>query len=396
MFFTNGGLFANLLPRFPQLKDALGMDNATYGLAVAAFPAGAILAGLASGLLIRRFGSARVAVGATLVTALGVLAAGLAPAPLAFAACLLCAGAADSICDVGMNAHGLRVQRRFGRSIINSFHAVWSIGAVTGGSMAAAALALDIPVGIHLAISGALFSAIALVSLRFALPGTDTERHSVALEPDAPEAAPDAASPPAVLSRGRLVLTVACLVGIAVAGSFVEDAGNSWAAIYLAGPLGAPATIAALGYIALTGAQFAGRLVGDRLVDRFGQRAVARAGAALAAVGMGLALALPSVPGTIAGFAAAGLGVATLVPAAMSEADALPGLRPGTGLTIVSWLMRLGFLASPPLVGLIADRADLRAGLLTVPAAGLAVVALAAVLAPRARARRTPGQGAAD
>ncbi|MDQ0620522.1 hypothetical protein [Arthrobacter globiformis] len=37
-----------------------------------------------------------------------------------------------------------------------------------------------------------------------------------------------------------------------------------------------------------------------------------------------------SIPGTILGFAAAGHGVATLVPAAMHTADELPGLRPGT------------------------------------------------------------------
>ena len=56
---------------------------------------------------------------------------------------------------------------------------------------------------------------------------------------------------------------------------------------------------------------FIGRLIGDRLVDRFGERAVVRAGGFIAAAGMGLALAFPSVVGTIAGFAAAGFGVAT-------------------------------------------------------------------------------------
>jgi hypothetical protein len=102
---------------------------------------------------------------------------------------------------------------------------------------------------------------------------------------------------------------------------------------------------------------------------------------------MGFAIAIPTVPGTIAGFAAAGLGVATLVPAAMQEADELPGLRRGTGLTVVSWLMRLGFLLSPPLVGLVADAAGLRVGLLIVPIAGVAVVFLSSVLQPAARAR---------
>ncbi len=100
---------------------------------------------------------------------------------------------------------------------------------------------------------------------------------------------------------------------------------------------------------------------------------------------MGAALAFPSVPSVIAGFAAAGFGVATLIPAAMHAADELPGLKHGTGLTVVTWLMRVGFVAAPPVVGAIADATSLRVGLLTVPAAGVAVIALAGVLAKRRR-----------
>jgi MFS family permease len=98
---------------------------------------------------------------------------------------------------------------------------------------------------------------------------------------------------------------------------------------------------------------------------------------------MALALIFPSVPGTIAGFAAVGFGIATLVPAAMHAADELPGLRPGAGLTIVSWLLRLGFLLSPPFVGFIADTESLRAGLIVAPAAALVAVLLAGVLEKR-------------
>ncbi|MEU4240529.1 MFS transporter [Actinoplanes sp. NPDC026619] len=368
LFFTNGALFANLIPRYPQIKADLGLSNAAYGLSVAAFPTGAIVAGLAAGVLIRRFGSATTAAAGTFLTAAGVLFAGLAPAAVVFAAALFLAGAMDAITDVAQNAHGLRVQRRYGRSILNSFHAIWSIGAVTGGAMAAAAVALDVPVGLHLAVSGALLVTVALVARQFCLPGPDE---------------PESAERPAAgwsLPGARILLIMGALVLIAIGGTVVEDAGNSWAALYLSGSLHTAAAVAAWGYIALVGAQFVGRLIGDRLVDRFGQRTVARAGGVIVAAGMGLALAFPSVPGTILGFAAAGFGVATLVPAAMHEADQLPGLRPGTGLTVLSWLMRLGFLLSPPVVGAIADATSLRAGLLVVPAAGVLVVILAGVL----------------
>ncbi|MFI6341404.1 MFS transporter [Streptomyces sp. NPDC050535] len=380
LFFTNGALFANLLPRYPQIKADLGIGNAAYGLAVAAFPAGAITAGLAAGMAIRWLGSARAAVAGTLLTGAGILAAGLADSVAMFAAALFVAGAMDSVTDVAQNAHGLRVQRRYGRSIINSFHAVWSIGAVVGGSMAAAAIALGLSRGQHLTISAVVFAIAACVALRFCLPGPDTEP---AAEPDA--GGREERRPERTATGRRTVYVLAALVLIATAGTLVEDAGSSWATLYLSNSLHASVTLAAFGYIALVGAQFIGRLVGDRLVDRFGQRAVARTGGLIAAVGMGLALAVPTVSGTILGFAAAGFGVATLVPAAMHEANELPGLKPGSGLAIVSWLMRLGFLLSPPVVGLVADATSLRVGLLVVPFAGLLALLLAGMLQTRRR-----------
>jgi MFS family permease len=138
--------------------------------------------------------------------------------------------------------------------------------------------------------------------------------------------------------------------------------------------------VAVFGYTALVWFMFVGRLLGDRLVDRFGERTVVRVGGLVTATGMGAALAFPSVGGTIAGFAAAGLGVATLIPAAMHAADLLPGLRPGTGLTVVTWLMRVGFFGAPLLSGYISEVAGLRVGLLIVPVAGVLASLLAGVL----------------
>ncbi|MCI9889749.1 MFS transporter [Micrococcales bacterium 31B] len=382
LFLTNGALYANILPRYPEIKTALGLDNTTYGLTVIAFPIGAILAGLAAAAVIRRLGSAKAAVFGTVFTSLGLLAAGFAPNVWVFAAFLLIGGGMDAITDVAQNAHGLRVQRRYGRSILNSFHAVWSIGAVLGGAMAAAAIALHLPIVIHLTISAILFGLASLTALRFCLPGRAEEQDEKAgADPDAARVARRFGISP------RIVFTLTALTLIAITGTIVEDAGFTWATLYLTS-LGSPAALAATGFIALVGAQFVGRLLGDGLVDRFGQRAVARTGGVIVAVGMGLALAFPTVPGTIVGFAAAGFGVATLVPAAMHEADELPGLRHGTGLTVVSWLMRLGFLLSPPVVGMIADATSIRIGLILIPIAGVAVLLLVGVL--RGRTAKQP------
>lgn len=370
-FLTNGALFANLLPRFPEIKTDLALSNTVYGITIAAFSAGAFIAGLTAGALIRRFTSAKVAVTGTVAIAVFVFAAGLAPSALLVGGALFLAGASDAVTDVAQNAHALRLQRYYGRSIINSAHAVWAAGAVLGGLMGAGAIALHIPRPVHLGVSAVIFTTVVLVAYRFMLPGADHDDH------------PAAAQTTSTGAGRKVYLVLIALALIAIAGATVEDAGSSWATLYLRDSVGAPGAIAAFGYVALVAFMFVGRLLGDRLVDRFGETTVARAGGALTAAGMGAALAFPSVPTTIAGFAVAGLGVATAIPAAMHAADQLPGLRPGTGLTIVTWLLRIGFLASPPVVGLIADSTSLRVGLLSVPAAGLVILLFAGVLNAR-------------
>jgi MFS family permease len=387
LFFTNGAIFANLLPRYPAIKAELGLTNVEFGAAVAASPLGALIAGLAAGVLIRRYRSARVAVAATVVASVGILLAGLAPGWLVLAMALFLAGAMDSITDVAQNSHALRVQRLYGRSIINSFHAVWSIGAVAGGIMGAAAAQIGLPLLLHLSISAVLFSAFAVVSLAWLLTGPEPEPGeggaAHAHEPADPEGGVARGASPRALGVVAKYGVLLALVIIASGGAIVEDAGSTWSAIYLSRDLGASAFVAGLGFISLQGMQFIGRMLGDRMVDRFGQRAIARLGGVLVLAGMGGALAFPGVVGTIVGFGVAGFGVATLIPAAMQAADELPGFRPGTGLTIVGWLLRLGFLLSPPIIGAIADASSLRFGLLFVPAAGLLVLVFSRVLATR-------------
>ena len=118
-------------------------------------------------------------------------------------------------------------------------------------------------------------------------------------------------------------------------------------------------------------------------MDRFGERAVARTGGLITAVGMGTRAGDPERARHDRRVRGRGLGIATVVPAAMRAADELPGLRAGTGLTVLTWLMRVGFVAAPLIVGVVADATSLRVGLLVVPLAGLAVVASAGVLSGR-------------
>jgi len=379
LFFTNGALFSNLLPRYPEIKLDLDLTNTQFGLVVIAFPIGAILSGLAAAAAIRRFGAANVAVGGTVLTAAGLVVVGWAPTLWLLVAALFAAGAADSVTDVGQNSHGIAVQRGYGRSIINSFHAVWSAGAVTGGLMGTAAATVSVPLGVHLTVSSAVWVSVALLARRFTLPA------GMSVGPPIVEPHAAGAGPTRAWMRRPAVFLVA-LVLIAMSGTMVEDAGNTWSAVFLVQELDAGPTLAGLGFVATVGAQFVGRVLGDPMTDRLGQRTVARIGAVLIIVGMGIVVVGPAAGAVVAGFALAGFGSATLVPAAMNAADDMPGMRAGTALTIVSWLMRVAFVVSPPLVGALGDAFGLRAGLAVVPVLAVGTLLLAGVLHGRAPA----------
>src|SRR5690606_22823048 len=178
------------------------------------------------------------------------LGVSLSPTVLVLVVFLLGAGAVDALVDVSQNAHALRVQRIYRRSIVNSFHGVWSIGAVLGGLMGSAAAGLAVPLPVHIAVSAAVFSAVALVSLRYMLSGPeDAERTAPAAASD-PNAS--AAPPPRRFPVRRATAAMLAMLGaIAVCGAFVEDVGSSWAALYLGRDLGADSATAGLGFVAL-------------------------------------------------------------------------------------------------------------------------------------------------
>src|SRR3954449_7875835 len=138
-FFLNAVLYANLVPRLPEVKADLGLSNASLGAALAAMPLGALLAGLSSAVLIRRFGSARVAGLGLVLLGIAIWAVAVAPGWAGLAGAPLVAGALDAIGDVSMNAHGRRVQWLCGRWTLSGFPGRLTFGAFWGGLLGSAA-----------------------------------------------------------------------------------------------------------------------------------------------------------------------------------------------------------------------------------------------------------------
>lgn len=375
IFLANGAGFASLVPRLPEVKAELGLTNALFGTAIAAFPAGAFASGLFAAVLIRRWGSPVVAWVGMVLSMLSILAAAAAPSLVVFMAAIFLAGCADSVTDVAQNHHALRVQKQLGRSIINSYHAMWSVGALLGGALGAGAIAVGLDRLAHLALVAVLLVAVTTAGWRMMLPGPEPTEATA----DHPDHSGEGRS--SWLRNPWLVLAGLSL--LAIAGAVIEENAGTWATLYMSTELGVAGGLTAAAYVAAMAFHFLGRVSGDALVNRLGQALMARLGGALVVVGMGLAIAFPSPWMTVVGYACAGYGVATIIPSIFEAADAMPGFKPGTALMVTSLLLRIGFLVSPPLLGLVADATAIRWALLVVPAAGLLVVALAGILSGR-------------
>lgn len=371
LFVLNGAAYATVVPRLPAIKGELGLSNTALGTAVASMPLGALLSGLLAGRLVTRSGSGRVAVACGIAFGIVLPLLGLAPSWGALAAAFLVLGLLDALMDVSMNAHGLRVQRGYGRSIVNALHGLWSIGAVAGGLAGTVAAGVGVAPRVHLLTAGAAVAAVSVATARHTLEGPDDEDR-------------DDATPATADSGRRATASRLALLGLLVVlAAVVEDAPASWGAVLLRDELGATAAAGGLVFIAFQVSMVIGRLLGDPVVDRFGEAAVVRAGGLLTAGAVGVGLAIGEPASIVVGFALAGLGAASLFPVVFHAAGNLPGVSTGHGLAVVGWMSRLGFLVVPPLVGAIGDASSLRAGLVIVPLAALAIAGLAGTLPAR-------------
>lgn len=381
LFAANGAVFGAIVPRLPDLKDALDLGPAAFGLAMACYPAGALVGGLLTPALMRRRSDGAVAVAAMIAASAIVALVGFSPALAVFAGLLLLFGLCDAITDVSMNAHGIRVQSRHGRSLINRFHAVWSLGAALGAAGGSVAAGVGTPVVLQMIAAGvaSTVAALAAFPLRLGPPGAEHGSGRGA-RPRTPARA-----------TGRTLLLLAALGQMACCAAIVEDFAQTWSALYLREVAAAGAGLAGLGFIAVQGMQLVGRLTGDRLVEGVGAAHVGRMGGACVVAGSGAALvasfALDGpvlVAALLVGSALAGWGIATIIPGAMVAADSVPGLAPGTGLAVLNWVIRLGFLASPPVVGLIAEHAGMRWTVAPLIVGGVLIALMAGPLLGRA------------
>jgi HAD superfamily hydrolase (TIGR01509 family) len=363
-FFADGLLIGSWAARIPAVRHHAHLTNAQLGLALFAMSLGALAAMPLAGWLSERIGSRVVTIASTVGAAGAVVLASLAGGLGQLAAALVAFGAGFGGINVGANAQGLALERRYGRSILASFHAAFSAGGLAGAGVGALAAAADIAPRTHFAL---IASAIAVGSVA-------TARRLLPPEPRTAQSGRIFVPPP----RTLLVLGA-----VAFSTMLAEGAVADWSALYLSHSLAATAAVSALGYTGFSLMMATSRTLGDRRNERFGPVALARGGGLLAAAGLAGALVLGTAPAALAGFAAMGAGLGVVVPVVFRAAGSSPTVAPGIGLAAVSTIGWLGFLAGPPAIGVAAGAVGLGKALVIVVAATLLVALLARSTGPR-------------
>lgn len=371
-FLVQGVAFALLVTRIPAIQDRYGVSDALLPVFLAAVP---ILAGVGSVTterLVRRVPPSRVLRWSQPVVLLALLGVGAGEHMAVLALALAAFGLAVGALDASMNMLGVSLQRAYGRSIMLSFHAAYSLGGIVGASLAWVGAHWDLALWVS-------YSPVVLVLMPAALVGSRWYVDSREEEP-----------PPAVEGAGAAggltwLLPLCLVMTVAYIG---DSTVSNWSAKYLQDVLGSSEQLATVPYNVYMVTTLLGRTLGDVGVRRFGPVAVVRAGALVAAVGFAVVAGAPGAWVGMLGFTLLGLGLCVLVPQTFAAAGrrAYETGRPGASDAAVARLNvfnYVGFLIGSPLVGGLGDAWSYRGAMLVPMVLVLVTLVYARSFAPQ-------------
>jgi MFS family permease len=361
-FFLNGVITATLSTRLPEVQMKLALSPGQLGLALLGCTIGGLLAMNAAARLSTRFGSNIICTIAAFGMCLALPLIALAPILPYLILALVLLGAGHGAMDVTMNMQGTNVERGYGRSIMNSFHACFSIGSLIGAGLGSVLAAFRVSPELHfsvitiLACAGLVWSSRHLLQER-PVQNTQPVQKSLSLH-----------FSPTLLSLG--VIAFCSLLSV---GALFD-----WSAVYLSGTLHTGAGLAAVGFATFLACMALGRSSGDFLVTRYGPAILVRCACLLAATGLALALLFTWVPMVFFGLSLVGVGLSVPLPLVLSATGRLSRQGTDSALAMVTTWGYVGMIAGPSVIGFVADRVGLRLALALV----VCLCLLAALLAP--------------
>ncbi|MGW7413354.1 MFS transporter [Streptomyces sp. NPDC054863] len=356
VFCVHGAVTGSFATRIPWIQDHTSISAGQLGLALA-FPAiGASLTMPLAGAISHRFGARNALRGLLALWTLALILPALAPNIWTLCAALAVYGASAGMSDVAMNALGVEVENRLGKSIMSGLHGMWSVGALIGSAGGTLAAHLGSDARLHHLLAALVLTAAGLAACQGVLDL---------------QSAPEAQAPPRFTLPPKSAVVIGAVGFCAV---FAEGSGLDWSAVYLRDVLGTDPGLAAASTTAFALTMAVARLAGDKVVDRFGPVLTVRVGGVLATVG-GLLVALaPGVWVAMTGFALMGLGIAVVVPLAFAAAGR-SGPNPSQAIAGVATITYTSGLLAPSAIGAVADVTSLVVsfGLVTLLAFGLVV-----------------------
>lgn len=360
-FLVAGFGMASWAPLVPFAKERLAVDDAVLGLLLLSLGIGSVVAMLATGILSARYGTKPIIIAGGIGLALALPLLVIAGTPVTLAMALLAFGAALGSIDVAMNIHAVEVERAAGQPLMSGFHALFSIGGFAGSAVMTALLSFHLgPIACALICSMLMLIAMALAWPRLL-------RRAQAQE-----------GPLFVLPHG-IVLLLALLAAVTF---LIEGAMLDWGALLVIGKGLVSETQGGIGYIVFSIAMTAGRLGGDAVVARIGDRTTLVGGSLLAVAGLAVLLLAPSAAVAIAGFLLIGLGASNLVPVLFRGAAMQTAMPTGLAVASITTAGYAGVLVGPAGIGFIAHAAGL-------PAAFWMLAALMCLVTLSARAVTT-------
>lgn len=350
IFAVHGAVAGTFATRIPAIAEHLHLTAGALGLALFMPAVGSLSTMPLTSRLIHRVG-ARAAT-RLLITwlCLALVLPAVAPSYPLLCVALVLFGSAAGTADIAMNAQGSALEQDMGTSIMSSLHGMWSVGGFVAAGVGTAAARADVDVRVHLAGMSVFLILVAFVAGRW-LP---------AASPAAAGGSGDEVERPRFgLPRG-IVLVIGLVAFCAV---FAEVAGSDWSAVYMRAMLGSGHAMAAATYGVFAASMAIVRLLGDRVVRRFGAAGSVRWGAVAGTVGGVLIVLRAGTPLTVLGFGLMGTGIAVIVPLAFAAGGRVgaSGGQAGTGNAIagVATIAYGAGLAAPGAIGGLADATSL-------------------------------------
>ena len=341
-YFSMGLCFATWASRIPTIKTALHLGEGALGTILFALPVGQLTMMFFSGKLVTRFGSNRILPFSIFMYAFSLTNLGLAQNAWQLGLGLFVFGIFANLTNISVNTQGVYTEGLFKRTIMSSFHGMWSLAGFTGALIGIGMLALELNTYSHFLIVATIMFFLVAFNFKFLIKAKQSVLHQkkkIFRKPD----------------RSLTLLGVIGFCSMASEGVMFD-----WSGVYFKEIIKVPGALAVLGYTSFMIMMASGRFLGDGLINKFGRIRVMQISGIMISSGLFIAVFFPFlIPSTIA-FMFVGLGVSTIVPTLYSIAGKHPTIPTGEALTAVSGVSFLGFLMGPPVIGYIAELSSLR------------------------------------